>query len=211
MSADRAPGAPDAAPGGLPSRGDARVTVLHTGYARRGPEELRVGSTVGLVVSGDAVVVVDPGMVARQELILGPLRDAGLSPDDVTDVVVSHHHPDHTVNVGLFGGARVHDHQAVYRGDLWVPTPAEGRQVAPDVRLAATPGHTREDVSTLVWTPDGVVVFTHAWWTAEGPAEDPYAPDREVLRASRERLLAVATTVLPGHGEAFRPGPGTPR
>jgi glyoxylase-like metal-dependent hydrolase (beta-lactamase superfamily II) len=79
------------------------------------------------------------------------------------------------------------------------------------VVLLATPGHTPQDVTTLVGTPDGVVALTHLWWTADGPAEDPYAPDREQLRASRERVLAVADRVVPGHGAAFVPGSDTPR
>jgi hypothetical protein len=31
------------------------------------------------------------------------------------------------------------------------------------------------------------------------------------LRASRERVLAVADVVIPGHGPPFRPDSGTPR
>jgi glyoxylase-like metal-dependent hydrolase (beta-lactamase superfamily II) len=62
-----------------------------------------------------------------------------------------------------------------------------------------------------VQTDDGLVVCTHLWWTADGPAEDPFAPDLEVLRASRERVLGLAPVlVVPGHGPAFAPGPSTP-
>ena len=56
-----------------------------------------------------------------------------------------------------------------------------------------------------------VVALTHLWWTGEGPADDPYAPDRDELRRQRERVLETATLVVPGHGPAFRPGAGTPR
>ena len=42
----------------------------------------------------------------------------------ITDVVISHHNPDHTINVGMFPNARVHDHWAWYRDDpIWSPTP----------------------------------------------------------------------------------------
>jgi glyoxylase-like metal-dependent hydrolase (beta-lactamase superfamily II) len=88
---------------------------------------------------------------------------------------------------------------------------AEGRELTPSVRLIRVPGHTPEDIALVAGTPDGVVVLTHLWWNAEGPADDPYAPDREVLRRSRERVLAVADRVVPGHGPAFSPGAGTPR
>lgn len=183
----------------------AQLDVLHTGYA-----DERVASTVVLVRDGDAVIVIDPGMVATRAAILDPLARLGVDPGDVTDVVLSHHHPDHTVNIALFEHARVHDVQAVYRGDSWQDAEPD-RDLAPSVRLLATPGHTPQDVSTLVATPDGLVVCTHLWWTAEGPAEDPYAPDRALLAAQRERVLALAPVlVVPGHGAPFAPGPSTP-
>lgn len=185
----------------------ARLDVLFEGYARM-PS---VAGTVCLVRDAGRVIVVDPGMVPDREALLAPLRALGVAPDDVTDVVLSHHHPDHTVNIALFPVVPVHDVQAVYEGDTWTRRPAEGAQLTPSVRLLATPGHTPQDVTTLVGTPDDVVALTHLWWTAEGPAEDPYAPDREQLRAQRERVLAVATRVVPGHGPAFLPGPSTPR
>ena len=184
----------------------ARLDVLVEGYVRMP----HVAGTVTLLRDEDRVVVVDPGMVADRELLLGPLRALGVQPEDVTDVVLSHHHPDHTVNIALFGEVPVHDVQAVYQRDRWVRRPAEGAELAPSVRLLATPGHTPQDVTTLVGTPDGLVALTHLWWTEQGPAEDPYAPDRELLRTQRRRVLAVADHVLPGHGPAFDPGPDTP-
>jgi glyoxylase-like metal-dependent hydrolase (beta-lactamase superfamily II) len=185
----------------------ARLDVLFTGYAAMP----RVAGTVSLVRDGDRVVVVDPGMVPDRSAILDPLRALGVDPADVTDVVLSHHHPDHTVNVALFGEVPVHDFQAVYTRDEWTSRPAEGVALTPSVRLLATPGHTPQDLTTLVGTADDVVALTHLWWTEEGPADDPYAPDREELRRQRERVLDLATLIVPGHAAPFRPGPSTPR
>ena len=186
----------------------AELTVLHAGYAR--PDG--VASTVVLVRDGESVVVVDPGMVRGPELILDPMAALGVAPGDVTDVVLSHHHPDHTWHLALFPAARVHDAWAVYQGDQWDDQPAEGRQVSPHVRLTESPGHTAQDVSTLVETADGLVACTHLWWYAEGPADDPRATDLEALHRSRARLLDLAPAlVVPGHGPAFVPDEGTPR
>jgi hypothetical protein len=54
--------------------GTAQVHILHEGYAREtdGPE--RVGSTVTLIIDGDAVIVADPGMVAVWRQALRPVR-----------------------------------------------------------------------------------------------------------------------------------------
>ena len=185
----------------------AELQVVHDGYARSDG----VASTVVLVRDGDSVVVVDPGMVADRRLILEPLTAAGVRPEDVTDVVISHHHPDHTWHVGLFPAARLHDVWAVYRADQWDDQPAEGRQVSPNIRLIETPGHTSQDISTLVTTDAGLVVCTHLWAYATA-AEDRRATDVPALHAGRERVLALdPVTVVPGHGPAFAPDAGTPR
>jgi glyoxylase-like metal-dependent hydrolase (beta-lactamase superfamily II) len=156
--------------------------------------------------------VVDPGMVPDVgRAILGPLTALGESARSITDVVLTHHHPDHSINMGLFPTARIHDHWAWYRGDQWVDRPAEGFSLSPSVALIETPGHTPQDITVLAGTPDGIAAFTHLWWSSTGPAEDPYATDREALHRARARVLEVASLVVPGHGQAFVPTDHTPR
>jgi glyoxylase-like metal-dependent hydrolase (beta-lactamase superfamily II) len=171
-----------------------------------------VASTVSLVRDGEVRAVVDPGMVPDvARAILDPLAALGESPESITDVVLTHHHPDHTINTGLFQGARIHDHWAWYRHDEWVDRPAEGFSLSPSVVLIETPGHTPQDITVLAGTPDGIAAFTHLWWSSAGPAEDPYATDPETLHRSRARVLEVASLIVPGHGAAFVPGDRTPR
>ncbi len=171
----------------------------------------RTACTVAFVRDGDARIVWDPGMVPGDAAILDPLDALGVRPGEVTDVVLSHHHPDHTMRVGLFPDARVHDHWAWYRGDEWVDRPCDGFHVSPSVRLLHTPGHTRECLTTLVGTADQVAALTHLWWFQGGPAEDPYAVSPEGLHAARGRVAGLVDLVVPGHGAPFRPGTGTPR
>jgi glyoxylase-like metal-dependent hydrolase (beta-lactamase superfamily II) len=179
----------------------ATVRVLTTGYAAE-----RVAGTVTLIRDTDVTIVVDPGMVAHRGLILDPLAELGIQPDDVTDVVFSHHHPDHTLNAALFPEARFHDHWAIYRGDVWEDRDADGFELSPSVRLIRTPGHTAEDITTLATTDEGLVAATHLWWSAEGPEDDPLASDGDQLKASRERLLALEPgLIIPGHGAPFAP------
>ncbi len=179
----------------------ARLDILAEGYAHD-----RVASTVVLIRDERAVIVVDPGMAAHRDVILDPLSAHGVDPSDVSDVVFSHHHPDHTQNAALFPEARFHDHWAIYKGDVWTDRLAEGFELSPSVHLMQTPGHTLEDVTTLVRTEDGLVACTHLWWSAEGPERDPLAVDQALLERSRARLLALGVSmVIPGHGGAFHP------
>ena len=171
-----------------PRANTATVHVLTTGYYQRA-----VASTVGLIRDGVMTVIVDPGMVRDRSLILDPLTALGIRPDEVTDVVFSHHHPDHTINAALFPAARYHDHWAIYENDVWTSRDAEGFELSPSIKLIRTPGHSAEDITTLAHTADGVAAFTHVWWNGDGPAVDPHA-DMEQLHASRARVLAVAAS-----------------
>jgi glyoxylase-like metal-dependent hydrolase (beta-lactamase superfamily II) len=191
--------------------GSASVHVLHEGYVGRDGDDERVAGTVTLIIDGPAVIVVDPGMVASRAALLTALADHGPQATDVTDVVFSHHHPDHTVNAALFPAARIHDHWAVYMGDRWIDRDADGAEIGPSVRLLRTPGHTEQDISTVASTPGDVFACTHAWWAAAAPADDPLGSDAGALHVSRDLLLSFATVIVPGHGPAFRPDRTTPR
>ena len=190
----------------IPVTGSAEVHVLHEGYVGLEGADERVSGTVTLIVEGEKVIVVDPGMVADRGALLTALAAHGPRQEDVTDVVFSHHHPDHTVNAALFPNARINDHWAVYEGDRWLDRDAHGAVLAPSVRLLRTPGHTSEDISTVASTADGVYACTHAWWFAAGPEEDPLGTDAAALQASRDVLRRLATVIIPGHGAPFRPG-----
>ena len=178
----------------------ASVHLIHAGYTGE-----RVASSIVLVRDGDARIVVDPGMVRSRSLILDPLATLGVAPESVTHVFLSHHHPDHTVNVALFPNAEVVDFWARYVGDRWLDHEGDGYRLAPHAQLWLTPGHTNEDASLVVEADDAVYAMTHAWWHADRtPEADPLADDQVALEASRARLLATADIVIPGHGGPFR-------
>jgi len=181
----------------------ARHHLLHTGYVR----DDGVAGTVSLVEDGTALIVVDPGMVTDRTRILDPLRALGHAPEEVTHVVITHHHPDHTLNIALFPNAEVVDFWARYRGDRWLDHAGDGETISEHVRLLLTPGHTNEDLTVLVETDAGVVACTHAWWHEDrSPEIDPLADDQAALEASRRRILDAADTVVPGHGAPFPTG-----
>ena len=176
------------------------VHLLHAGYATD-----RVGSSVVLVRDGDVLIVVDPGMVARRSLILDPLAALGVAPEAVTHVFLSHHHPDHTLNIALFPNAEVVDFWARYRDDLWLDHDGDGYRLAPNSELWLTPGHTGEDATLVVRADDAVYAMTHLWWRSDRtPEVDPLADDQAAIERGRTRVLAAADIVIPGHGGPFR-------
>ena len=177
------------------------VHLLTAGYAHD-----RVASSVTLVRDGDAIIVADPGMVADRRRILDPLAEHGVDPADVTHVFLSHHHPDHTINVALFPNAEVVDFWARYRGDEWLDHDGDGHLLSLNAQLWLTPGHTEEDATLVVRADDAVYALTHLWWRGDRtPVIDPRAWDQAKLEEGRQRLLESGVDiVIPGHGEPFR-------
>jgi glyoxylase-like metal-dependent hydrolase (beta-lactamase superfamily II) len=176
------------------------VDLLHAGYAGD-----RVASSIVLVRDADALIVVDPGMVARRSLITDPLAALGVAPEAVTHVFLSHHHPDHTVNIALFPNAEVVDFWARYRDDLWLDHGGDGYRLSPRAQLWLTPGHTEEDATLVVEADDAVYAMTHLWWREDRtPEADPLAWDQAAIERHRARVLAAADIVIPGHGGPFR-------
>ncbi len=79
-----------------PARRRAAATKLHILGSRAGPS---VGSgryqTSYAVTVGDALYVVDCGYGATEQLVR-----AGLRPQDMRDLFITHHHPDHNIELG---------------------------------------------------------------------------------------------------------------
>ncbi len=194
------------------------VSVLTSGYVQ--PIEGRgflpgaqddgarkVASTVSLVQGdNDFVLIADPGMAAPGiwSSVLAELSTRGLTPDDVTHIFISHHHPDHITQLGLFPNATLVDFWATYKDDIWSDHP-DNYEIAPGVTVVRTPGHTNEDASLMVDTAEGVYALTHLWWTpGYEPAEDPLAENSHDLDHSREVVSSQADWIVPGHGGLFR-------
>lgn len=189
-----------------------QLTVLAEGYVRpiEGrsfvPGETddgarRVATTVLLIQSGSAVIVADPGMVSDRDVITRGLSEKNLSVNDVTHVFISHHHPDHTVNVGMFPNAKVIDANGIYSGDLWEDH-GDNYIIASGVRVMRTPGHTADDATLIIRTPNWTYAYTHLWWSYENQ-DDPIATSPEELEFHRQRVLQIADWIIPAHGSAY--------
>ena len=123
----------------------------------------------------------------------------------MTHITLSHHHPDHTMNVALFPHAEVVDFWARYIDDHWLDHDGDGYHLAPRTQLWLTPGHTEEDITLVVEADDAVYAMTHLWWHEDrSPEIDPVAFDQAQIEQGRRRVLDHAEIVVPGHGAPFR-------
>lgn len=188
--------------------------ILIRGYVREENGEEFASSTVTLVKDGRLNIVVDPGM-DRNSLLEG-LEKAGLAPDSINFVILTHTHPDHSLLMGIFRNAKVLDDDTIYSFDGAIGQHA-GRVPGTDVEIVKTPGHDPFHCSVLIDTEEfgKVVIAGDVFWWADDEEQktdpesllghpDPYMKDKEKLQESRKKLLGIADYIIPGHGEIFK-------
>jgi glyoxylase-like metal-dependent hydrolase (beta-lactamase superfamily II) len=158
------------------------------------------------------------------------LAAAGIDPAEVTAVANCHLHADHAGQNGAFPGVPIYvqpaewrvAHETEYTILDWIDFPgaryepiAGDHEVAPGIRILATPGHSPGHQSLLVETPDGPIllvgqaVYSHGEWQGIAGAREGRrrAPDGEAYARSVERLRAVRPKrVLFGHDRRSWPG-----
>ncbi|RFU65624.1 MBL fold metallo-hydrolase [Peribacillus glennii] len=68
------------------------------------PTPFPVGDVNVYIIKGDALTLIDTGLQTEQgkEALLRGLGELGLRLDDIEQVVLTHHHPDHAGGLGLF-------------------------------------------------------------------------------------------------------------
>jgi glyoxylase-like metal-dependent hydrolase (beta-lactamase superfamily II) len=86
-------------------------------------------STVALVRGNGRVILVDAGNFGMRRMVTEQLRAHGLSTADVTDVILTHSHYDHSMNFPMFQSARV----LLGKGELdWALAQPVGHHIVPE-------------------------------------------------------------------------------
>jgi len=120
-------------------------------------------STVVLLRAHGRIALIDTGGFSMRTMLIKRLAERGLKPADITDLLLTHSHHDHSVNWTMFPNARI----VIGAGELawslkvpWGETPvpelymrelnswptlhtaAEGEEVFPGITAHLAPGHT---------------------------------------------------------------------
>ncbi len=184
----------------------AEVKILVEGYTNadsvaEGGEE-KSCPTITLVRDQDVIMVVDPGILEDQKILIDKLNEENLTIDDVNVVCITHSHIDHYRNIGMFPRTKTLE----YWG-LWDKNTVEDwkEQFTENIRIVKTPGHNYDGLTLLVKTERGVVAICgDVFWKENFPEDDPYASDKEKLIESRKKILEIADWVIPGHGKMYK-------
>lgn len=176
------------------------VKIIFPGYASA-DNGGRSCSNIILIKTGDHNIIVDPGTVPSQEVLIDKLKAEELTVSDIDIVFLTHWHTDHARNVGFFGEAKVLDFFGWWEGDLFTGyKPGDLEQI----ELLRTPGHSNDNITFIIETEQGkVAICGDVFWKENFPAKDPFASDLNELTKSRTKVLKIADFIIPGHGEMF--------
>lgn len=155
-------------------------------------------------------MVVDPGILESQQVLINALEKEGLTVDDINTVCITHSHMDHYRNLGMFPNAKVLDYFGV-----WEKNTVENWQehFSSSIQILRTPGHDNTDITLFVTTgpdseyPGVVAICGDVFWREDypkNPGDDKYALDSTELGHSREIILRMSDWIIPGHGGIYK-------
>jgi N-acyl homoserine lactone hydrolase len=222
------------------STGGWEVDILIHGYPGKSTVHGGLGwSTVALLRGHGRVVVLDGGGYGMRGPVVAGLAGLGITPDAVTDLLLSHAHHDHAVNWPLFRHARIaigRKEMAWALGVPWGETPVpehaiaalsrwptlrlldDGEEVCPGVTAHLAPGHTPGHLVFLVAGEPPVLLLQDA---AKNRVElvsrdTDMTYDRAVSRATIDMIWDMARrhpgcVLVPGHDVPLALENGVPR
>ncbi len=167
-------------------------------------------STSALVRTDDGHnIVIDTSQEYMRAGIKTSFRQIGkIFPDDVDIVLLTHSHPDHVGNVGMFRNAEVYKFSG---GEFMdgVSVLETEKEIARGVRFVRTPGHSDDSGSVFVDADRN-----YAFAGDAVPLQDNLAKkavpalntDPEKAAESMRRIARYADVVIPGHGKPFNVG-----
>ncbi len=162
--------------------GDYKIDIIVHGFPGKSVCHGSLGfSTIALIRHEDRIALVDVGSFGQRSLLISELADRGLKPGDVTDILLTHSHYDHSLNWTLFKDANIVISRTEMDWSLkepWGETPvpelyvkelenwptlravADGEEVFPGITAHMAPGHTPGSLIFVLAGGEQDMVFT---------------------------------------------------
>lgn len=217
------------------------IDILVTGFPGKSVCHGGLGwSTIVLLRGHGRVALVDAGTFSMRKLLIDGLAKHGLKPGDVTDLLLTHSHWDHSVNWPLLRHARIVIGAAELAWSLeqpWGETPVpelyvkelkdwptlvkaeDGAEVMPDITAHIAPGHTPGCLVFVLSGAERDAIFTgdaakNRAELVSGDTDMTYDP--AVSRASIEMIWShwrrrPGSILIPGHDLPMTLEGGRPR
>jgi glyoxylase-like metal-dependent hydrolase (beta-lactamase superfamily II) len=209
--------------------GDYDIDIVVQGFPGKSVCHGGLGwSSVVLLRAHGRIVVIDTGGFSMRTMLLKRFAERKVKPDDVTDLLLTHSHHDHSVNWPMFPNARIvigADELAWSLNVPWGETPVaelymreldtratlhrakEGEEVFPGITAYLAPGHTPGHLIYVLHADEHDVIFTgdaakNRAELVSGTTDMTYDP--AVSRSSIEMIWKIwrkrpGSIVVPGH------------
>ncbi len=161
--------------------GDYDIDIVVQGFPGKSVCHGGLGwSSVVLVRAHGRIVLVDTGGFSMRTMLIKRFAERGLKPADITDLLLTHSHHDHSVNWTMFPKARIviGDHELDWSlKEPWGQTPVpelymrelsnwptlhtagEGEEVFPGITAHLAPGHTPGHLVYVLHAAERDVIF----------------------------------------------------
>lgn len=168
---------------------------------------VKAASDYGQTLGGDGLVriLVDPSHIAVGNELAELLKKEGAPAEIIDYVFITHHHLDHSSNLGMFPRAKI------FIGDGFVLNDKPSYQVfknfdllnlPANFKIIPTPGHTVESNSYL-YTENGVRYICAGDAVREDVIREGAATvqnDKKQYFESAKKVFEMADVIIPGHG-----------
>src|SRR5215211_8677849 len=214
------------------SKGEADATSIDSSAEgfRRYKSLQEGGRTAGMVAFPNTLLIraerhylVDPGLIMQGGPVFGALRERGLDPGEIKDVILTHLHFDHAEGLAAWPQRRAYVHRLeteapyaqIVAGQLETVrmevVDGEQGQIEPGIRWLLTPGHSDGLITILVDSEDGLVAIVSDCvgplpeYFDEMDLPEDFGPERDELLEQWRRIRELdPAIVIPGHNPPVR-------
>ncbi|KAK5644201.1 hypothetical protein RI129_008046 [Pyrocoelia pectoralis] len=195
----------------MSTKQDYEITVLFTGYSTQIEQGMLANCTCTLL-KGPKLIIVDTMTAWDGDRLTEALGKHDVNRNDIDFVICTHGHSDHIGCNYLFRNAHhivgnCISHKNTYYTFNFADNPYK---IDDNVSVIATPGHTLQDVTVLVKNVNGLTAIVGDLFENEKDLEDERiwkdagSDSEELQLKNREKILAIADWIIPGHGAKFK-------
>lgn len=159
-------------------------------------------SSVTLIKDKKLKILVDTGGKGFFKEIKNNLKKEGINPKEITHVINTHSHPDHTWNNAFFENAEFISSGGILKDKFyWKKLPINIGKI---IEIISTPGHSEDSCSVIVKIKKDVYAITGDLFFTNKEKIPSFEKNVEEIKKNRQLILKKANFIIPGHGKMFR-------
>jgi glyoxylase-like metal-dependent hydrolase (beta-lactamase superfamily II) len=180
-----------------------KIKQIKIGFAESDKKTwIRACSSVTLIQDGKQNILVDVGGRGYHKEIAAELEKEKLAPEDISYIVLTHEHQDHTFNAAFYEHAQIISFKGVLTDRFtWHKLPIN---INKNVEVMHTPGHSNDSCSVIAQSKKGIYAIVGDLFYSNQDKIPSFEKNIERILKERDRIIGIADHIIPGHGEMFK-------